>query len=82
MTTPLPIYTWFYQVLDGCILYRDDNYELKSYDLETGKTEKLAKDVFDFSVLEGRYICIEQFNKAPIMLDWTTGDTVKLPTAK
>ena len=82
VTTPLPIYTWFYQVLDGCILYRDDNYKLKSYDLDTGKTETLQKNVFDFSVVGGRYVCIERFNKAPVLLDWTTGETVKLPSNK
>lgn len=71
VTTPLPVYSWFYQVLDGCVLYREsDPYVLKCYDTSTGETCTLAEDVFEFSVLEDRYICVERFNGDPVILDW------------
>ncbi len=73
VTTPLPVYSWFYQVLDGCVLYREsDPYVLKCYNMTTGETTVLAENVFEFSVLEGRYICVERFNTDPIFLDWHT----------
>lgn len=68
---PLPVDSWFYQVLDGCVLYRQtDSYALKCYNVSTGETTVLAEDVFEFSVLEGRYICVEHFNAEPEFLDW------------
>lgn len=71
MTLPLPVYSWFYQVLDGCVLYREsDPYVLKCYDISTGETTVLAEDVFEFSVLEDRYICVERFHGEPLFLDW------------
>ena len=81
--TPLPVYSWFYQILDGCVIYReDDTYSLKSYDLNTGETKILEENVFAFSVLERRYICIEQFNTDPIIFDWETGEYTQLKTNK
>ena len=68
--TPLPVYSWFYQVLDDCILYREEyTNALKSYNMNTGDTETLATNVFDFAVLEGRYICVERFNEDVLILD-------------
>lgn len=79
--TPLPVYSWFYQILDGCVLYLEENtYLLKSYDLETGETVTLAENVFEFSVLEGRYVCIDRFNTDALLLDWQTGESVCLET--
>lgn len=80
--TPLPVYSWFYQVLDGCVLYIDraDTYPLKCYDLATGETTTLAENVFEFSVLEDRYICIVTFNEDPRIYDWQTGECVPLET--
>ena len=73
-TIALPIYTWFYQVLDGCVLYREEEaYALKCYDVSTGETTTLAENVFEFSVLEDRYICIDTFNDDPVIYDWMTG---------
>lgn len=73
--TELPVYSWFYQVLDGKVLYidREDTYPLKSYDVNTGETTVLAENVFEFSLLEDRYICIDRFNTNPVILDWQTG---------
>ena len=69
--TPLPIYSWFYQVLDGCVLYREEEtYRLRSYNTSTGEETTLAENVFEFSVLEDRYICIETFNDNPVIYDW------------
>ena len=83
VTTQLPIYSWFYQVLDGCVLYIErDSYFLKSYALATGEVTTIAENVFEFSVLEGRYICIVTFNDDPIIYDWQTGDKTVLDTHK
>ena len=82
-TIPLPIFTWFYQVLDGCILYQEEEtYALKCYNVSTGKTTTLAKNVFEFSVLEDRYICIKTFNDNPIIYDWQTGSYSEIKIAK
>lgn len=79
--TPLPIYSWFYQVLDGCVLYADrDPYVLRSYNLATGQVTTIAENVFEFSVLEGRYVCIITFNDDPIIYDWQTGEKTVLDT--
>lgn len=83
VTTQLPIYSWFYQVLDGCVLYTErGTYFLKSYDLATGEVTTIAENVFEFSVLEGRYICIVTFNDDPIIYDWQTGEKTVLDTHK
>ncbi len=78
--TPLPVYSWFYQVLDGCVLYIDraGTYPLKCYDLATGEATTLVESVFEFSVLEDRYICIDTFNADPLIYDWQTGEYVQL----
>lgn len=79
-TTPLPVYSWFYQILNGCVLYRDAiTYELKSYDLITEKTSVLAEEVVDFVVLEDRYICANLLGKdsQSVILDMQTGDQIQ-----
>lgn len=82
-TTPLPIYSWFYQVLDGCVLYIErDTYQLKSYNVATGEVTTLAENVFEFTVLENCYICIDTFNDDPILYDWQTGEQTVLDTHK
>lgn len=81
--TPLPIHSWFYQVLDGCVLYIErDTYLLQSYDLTTGEVTTLAENVFEFTVLESRYICIDRFNTDTLILDWQTGEYTQLATNK
>lgn len=81
--TPLPIYSWFYQVLDGCVLYIErDTYQLISYDVATGKTELLAENVFEFTVLDERYICIDKFNEAAVIFDRQTGEYNTVKTGK
>ena len=83
VATQLPIYSWFYQVLDGCVLYIErDTYFLKSYDITTGEVTTLEENVFEFTVLEGRYICIDIFNDDPIIYDWQTGAKTVLDTHK
>lgn len=68
--TPLPVYSWFYQILGDCVLYREENtYDLERYNVLTGETETLATDVFDFAVLEDRYICIDHFDGTTQILD-------------
>ena len=81
VTTQLPIYSWFYQVLDGCVLYIErDTYFLKSYQVATGEVITLAENVFEFTVLEDRYICIVTFNDDPIIYDRQTGEKTVLDT--
>ncbi len=77
--TPLPIYSWFYQVLDGCVVYIErDTYLLQSYDLSTGEVTTIAENIFEFSVLEDRYICIVTFNADPLIYDWQMKTTAKI----
>lgn len=74
ITTQLPVYSWFYQVLDGCVLFIErDTYLLKSYNVATGETVTVAENVFEFTVLEDRYICIDHFNTNAVIYDWQTG---------
>lgn len=71
VVTQLPAHSWFYQVIDGCVLYREEaTYDLKSYNTLTGETEILATNVFDFAVLEDRYICVDRFNEDVLILEW------------
>jgi len=82
-TTALPVYSWFYQVLDGNILYREEEtYALKCYEVSTGEVTTLAENVFEFSVLEDRYICIDEFNTDPVIYDWLTGESTKIDISK
>ena len=76
--TPLPVSCKEYQVVDGCLLYLDEE-TAKSYDLTTGETTVLQEDVFSFSVLEDRYICFDLFNDTKnIILDRQTGTYMEL----
>lgn len=73
--TKLPVCGYFMQVLDGQLIYLDtvEKDTLKSYDLTTGETAVLEKNVFEFSVLGNRYLCIDRFNDTCLVLDWQTG---------
>ena len=73
--TPLPIGSWHYQVFDGCILYLEDQ-TVKSYELATGRITQLRENVYQFSILEDRYICFDQCNAPTVILDWETGRIV------
>lgn len=61
----LPLFGLYYQVLDGSLVYMDSTtyasscFTLKSEDLSTGETTVICEDVYDFCILEGRYICCE-----------------------
>lgn len=60
-TTRLPVRALEYQILDGKLIYRDEDSRgtfLKSYDLETGEIETLCEKAFSFSVLNDQYICV------------------------
>lgn len=78
----LPINAYFYQLLDGKLIYRDENAKntIKSYDLNTGDIQVLQENVFEFSILENRYICFDIFNSDSVLLDVTTGETVRIDT--
>lgn len=79
--TALPMQAYFYQVLDGHVLYlAENNAVLKSYDLQSGETTVVEENVFDFAILEGRYICMNMYNADAVILDWQTGETVTVDT--
>lgn len=76
--TSLPVYSWFYQVLDGWVIYREEEtYHIKAYNVETGETKMIAENAFEFAVLEGRYICIDQYG-VKILYDWDTEERIVL----
>lgn len=61
---PLPIYSRNVQFLGEKLIYLDDltaadgKYTLKSYDPETEQIRTLWEDVWEFCILQDRYICI------------------------
>ena len=63
--TQLPIYGTYYQNIGGSIIYSDSTeykngcFPVKKYDLQTGETTLLCENVFDFCVLEERYVCCQ-----------------------
>lgn len=73
--TRLPIHAYDYQILDGHVIYRDLDTSgvIRSYDLETGESEVLHDKMFDFSILEGRYICMLCYGSDVLVYDWQTG---------
>ena len=73
--TRLPIHAYDYQILDGHVIYRDLDTRgvLRSYNLETGESEVLHDKMFDFSILEGRYICMLCYGSDVLVYDWQTG---------
>lgn len=85
--TKLPIYGTFYQTIDNCVIYSDSTeymngcFPLKSYNLDTGGETLLCKNVFDFCILENRYICCECVTDMGTVFqyyDWQTGETVQM----
>lgn len=70
--TRLPVCGYFMQVLEEHLICLD-NQTLKSYDLTTGEIAVIAENVYEFSVLEDRYICIDRFNDSCLVLDCQTG---------
>ena len=57
----LPVRALEYQVIGEKLIYRDENTGgriLKSYDLKTGQIRELCDQVFTFSLLEERYLCV------------------------
>ena len=55
--TPLPIYSGLLQAVGNTIYYLQNN-TLKTYNTDTGAIEILQDRVFEFSILEERYLCI------------------------
>lgn len=83
--TKLPIRAVEYQILDGHVIYRDEDeggQMIKSYDLETGEIKVLHEEGFNFSILEQRYICLycadDDGQGYCAVLDWQTGETTQL----
>lgn len=70
--TRLPAFGHFIQVLDEKLLYLEDT-TLKSYDLATTEIAVVEENVFKFSVLENRYLCIDRFNESCLITDLQTG---------
>ena len=78
--TKLPIRSYFFQILDGHIIYLDeeDRNIVKSYDLETGEIQVLQENVFEFAVADSRYVYFRLYNQDPVLLDWQTGEKTTL----
>ena len=71
VTTKLQVYSWFYQIVNDCVLYREEGTDaLKSYNMKTGETQILAANVFEFAVLKDRYVCIARYDEDVVILDW------------
>lgn len=74
--TPLPIYSALLQIVGQTVYYLQDN-TLKAYHTETETIEVLYPEVFEFSVLEGRYLCLQYlYDGDTEILDLTTGKTI------
>lgn len=85
--TRLPIRAVEYQILDGHVIYRDEDEAgrmIKSYDLETGEIKVIHQEGFNFSILEGRYVCLlcadSNGQGYYSILDWQTGQLTELKT--
>lgn len=79
--TRLPVNAWMFQILDGKLIYldqQDKKYPVKSYDLETGETVTLMENVFEFSILQERYICCTVYNDGYAVLDQQTGEVLRI----
>lgn len=79
--TRLPMNAWMFQILDGKLIYldqKDKKYPVKSYDLETGETVTLLENVFEFSILQDRYICCTIYNDGYTVLDQQTGEVLRI----
>lgn len=85
--TPLPCHSFFYQVMDGSLIYMDDQtneggcFLLKSYDLTTGEGQLLCENVYDFCILEDRYICCQCANPGEatfILIDTQTNEMTQM----
>lgn len=77
----LPIYAYDYQILDGKLLYHDEQEEwvIRSYDLQTGEITVLQERCHDFAIMNDRYVgftCVDEENHPyPLILDTQTGET-------
>lgn len=80
----LPIYSCYYQVLDGNIIYLDSTtfknscFDLKIYDVDTKKSKTVCEGVFDFNVLDNKYVgiqCGTGNNSKFLLYDIASGET-------
>lgn len=61
----LPIYGTYYQIVDDKIIYLDSNtyknscFTLVEYNMNTGESKNIYENVFDFNILENKYVCIQ-----------------------
>lgn len=82
--TKLPIRSYFFQVLDGHIIYLDDESHntVKSYNLKTGQIRVLQENVFEFTVADDRYVYFSLYNQDAVLLNWQTGEKTVLNTTE
>lgn len=85
--TQLPIRSVYYQVMNSEIIYLEDDsfnqgtFALKSYDLQNGEIRLLLEEVFDFCILNNRYICakcVEGRTARYLCLDRQSGQLVTM----
>ncbi len=81
--TPLPLYAYDYQIMDGKLIYHDEKekWTIKTYDLQTGEIAVLQERAHDFSIMPEGYIgftCVDGNNHGyPLILNTKTGETYK-----
>lgn len=77
----LPIHSLYYQILDGHLIYTDENtfedntFSVKAYNLESGDELVLCDSVFDFCILDNRYVAFwvwEEQGQHWAYYDWQT----------
>lgn len=62
----LPIYSTYYQVVNNKIVYLDSKtfenscFNLVIYDEQTGHQKVICEEVYDFNILEDKYVCIQK----------------------
>ena len=82
--TKLPVYGTRLRVIGGKLLYDadPDNALIEMYDLSTGETDLLQKNVFDYFVFEDRYVVFCYFDGGWGILDWETGELTPIDKLK
>lgn len=82
--TKLPVYGTRLRIIGGKLLYDadPDNALIEMYDLKTGETDLLQKNVFDYFVFEDRYVVFNYFGDGWGILDWSTGEMKKIDELK
>jgi len=78
----IPVCGTYYQVLGDWLIYSDSTgfsegyFPLKAFNTVTEESRLITDWVFDFCVLEERYVCYDSREGAVAYYDWEKGNTV------